>query len=105
MNTCRENSTSSCDTESNSKCSSSCFGAEQRVGQYSQESRTRRVRVVPENAVDCPGLLLEAEYSSYVAVRVKKWPQSAKHGMANFFVCAAIVISEVGAGAQFKLRD
>ena len=67
--------------------------------------RLQRVQIVPENAVDCPGLLLETEHSSYVAVRVKKWPKSMKHVMANFFVCAAILILEVGAGAQFKLRD
>ena len=36
--------------------------------------RVRRVRIVPENAVDYPGLLLETEHSSYVAVRAKKWP-------------------------------
>ena len=33
---------------------------------------------MPENAVNCPGLLLETEHSSYVAVRVEKWPQSMK---------------------------
>ena len=47
MNWSKKNSTSSCDTESSSKCSSSWCGAEKRVGQYeclqacSQESRTR----------------------------------------------------------------
>ena len=54
--------------------------------------RARRVQTVPENAADCPGLLLETEHSSYIAVRVKKWPKSVKHGMANSFVCAAILI-------------
>ena len=33
-----------------------------------------RVRIVPENAVDCAGLLIKKEQTSYVAVRVKKWP-------------------------------
>ena len=35
----------------------------------------RRVQIVPEIAVDCPGLLLlEIGHSSYIAVRVEKWP-------------------------------
>ena len=66
--------------------------------------RERRVQMVPENTVDCLGLLRETQHSSYVAVKMKKWPSSVKHGMANFFVCAAILISEVGARlfSQYK---
>ena len=34
----------------------------------------RSIGIVPENAVDYPGLLLEIGHSSYVAVKVEKWP-------------------------------
>ena len=79
MNWCNKNSTSSCNTESGSKCSSSWFGAEKKLGQTSVHNLAHtshvhacRVRKVPENAVDCPGILLKREHSSYVAIRVKK---------------------------------
>ena len=39
---------------------------------YRSHVRTQRAWIVPENAADCPGLLLETEHSSYVAVKVKK---------------------------------
>ena len=43
-----------------------------RLAHRSQVS-ARRVWIVRENAVDCPGLLFETEHSS-AAVWVKKWP-------------------------------
>ena len=67
---CRKESISFCDTESSSKCSLSWFGLRQSsdnmdVCNLAHRSHIlmQRVRIVPENAVNTPGLLLETEHS------------------------------------------
>ena len=63
MNYCKRNSVSSSSTESSSKCSSSCMvwrkGSDNtNVCRLAPRSHVRgqRVRIVSENAVDCPKL-------------------------------------------------
>ena len=112
MNWCTKNSTSPCDT--NQAANVHRHGLRLRKGSgntnvcrlaHRSHVRTRRVGIVPENESTVLNYFLKPIILPTTPLGWRNGFKASKYGIVNFFICVAIFISEVGAGAQFKPGD